>query len=243
MRTCIKHMWNILIVNYITNSCIWNTCVTWQGIDYTLPEDDTIVSKHVEAWNNCAFVGIFFFPVALRPNAGHGPFIHEVSRSHTRHITVGRTPLDAWSVRRRDLYLTTHNRQTSMPPGWIRTHNLSRRAAADPRLRPRGHWDRLLVIVPKYSVVRWVSVCIYELNYPIRFVWNSSFVVSTTKQRLDLLSSPWDRECVDYKKKILIFFFRLFTVFFFALLLPRSLHLSLHLSVIMTQLPASFVTR
>ena len=38
---------------------------------------------------------------------------------HTQwHITVGRTPPDAWSVRRRDLYLTTHNthtRQTSMP--------------------------------------------------------------------------------------------------------------------------------
>ena len=36
-----------------------------------------------------------------------------------RRITVGRTPLDVWSVRRRDLYLTTHNthnRQTSMPP-------------------------------------------------------------------------------------------------------------------------------
>jgi len=27
-------------------------------------------------------------------------------------------------------------------PDWIRTHNISRRAAADPRLRPRGHWDR-----------------------------------------------------------------------------------------------------
>ena len=39
---------------------------------------------------------------------------------HTqRRTTVGRTPLDAWSVRRSDLYLTTHNnhnRQTSMPP-------------------------------------------------------------------------------------------------------------------------------
>ena len=39
---------------------------------------------------------------------------------HTqRRTTVGRTPLDEWSVRRRDLYLTTHNthnRQTSMPP-------------------------------------------------------------------------------------------------------------------------------
>ena len=39
---------------------------------------------------------------------------------HTqRRTTVGRTPLDEWSARRRDLCLTTHNthnRQTSMPP-------------------------------------------------------------------------------------------------------------------------------
>ena len=39
---------------------------------------------------------------------------------HTRRCsTVGRTPLDEWSARRRDLYLTTHdthNRQISMPP-------------------------------------------------------------------------------------------------------------------------------
>ena len=36
-----------------------------------------------------------------------------------RRSTVGRTPLDEWSARRRDLYLTTHdihNRQISMPP-------------------------------------------------------------------------------------------------------------------------------
>ena len=39
---------------------------------------------------------------------------------HTqRRSTVDRTPLDEWSARRRDLYLTTHdthNRQISMPP-------------------------------------------------------------------------------------------------------------------------------
>ena len=39
---------------------------------------------------------------------------------HTqRRSTVGRTPPDEWSARRRDLYLTTHdthNRQISMPP-------------------------------------------------------------------------------------------------------------------------------
>ena len=41
---------------------------------------------------------------------------------HTQpRTTVGRTPLDEWSARYRDLYLTTHNthnRQTSMPPPW-----------------------------------------------------------------------------------------------------------------------------
>ena len=39
-----------------------------------------------------------------------------------RRTTVGRTPLDEWSARRRDLYLTTHNthnRQISMPPVWF----------------------------------------------------------------------------------------------------------------------------
>ena len=42
-----------------------------------------------------------------------------VAPNHTRRTTVGRTPRDEGSVRRRDLYLTTHNihkRQTSMSP-------------------------------------------------------------------------------------------------------------------------------
>jgi len=61
---------------------------------------------------------------------------------HTqRRATVGRTPLNEWSVRRRDLYLTTHNnhnRKTSMPPGGIQTQDRSRRVAVDLRLRPHG---------------------------------------------------------------------------------------------------------
>ena len=64
---------------------------------------------------------------------------------HTQQrSTVSRIPLEEWSARHRDLYLTTHNthkRQTSMPPGGIWTHDLSKRAAADLRLRPRGYWD------------------------------------------------------------------------------------------------------
>ena len=67
---------------------------------------------------------------------------------HTqRRTTVGRTPLDEWSARRRerDLYPTTHNnhnRQTSMPLCGIRTRNPRKRAAADPRFRPRCHRGR-----------------------------------------------------------------------------------------------------
>jgi len=62
---------------------------------------------------------------------------------HIWCATVSRTPLDEWSARCRDLYLTTrntHNRQISMPPSGIRTHDLSRRAAADLCLRLRGRW-------------------------------------------------------------------------------------------------------
>jgi hypothetical protein len=31
------------------------------------------------------YFGAFFFSLALRPNAGHGLLIREVSRSHTTH--------------------------------------------------------------------------------------------------------------------------------------------------------------
>ena len=63
---------------------------------------------------------------------------------HSRRTTVGRTPLDEWTARQRDLYLTTHNTQQSNihALGGIRTHDLSERAAADLRLKPRGYWDR-----------------------------------------------------------------------------------------------------
>jgi hypothetical protein len=65
-----------------------------------------------------------------------------------RRTTVGRTPRDEWLARRRDLYLdnTQHSQQTNIhDPGWILTHDLSRRATGGLRLRPRGHWDRQLV--------------------------------------------------------------------------------------------------
>jgi len=102
--------------------------------------------------------------VALRPNSGHGLLILDHAQ---RRIIVGRTSLDEWSARRRDLYLTTHNTQHRHPcPGGIRTHNPSKRAAVDPRLRPRGHWDRHYHCIGKScsfprakALIIWKPVC------------------------------------------------------------------------------------
>jgi hypothetical protein len=68
-------------------------------------------------------VGIIFsHSVSLRRNsptrARTASFVRFVDHTQ-RHSTVGRTPLDDGSARRRNLYLTTHNtpkRQTPMPP-------------------------------------------------------------------------------------------------------------------------------
>ena len=47
--------------------------------------------------------------LAQQPNAAQGPLILAFLDHTQWHITVGRTPLNEGSVRRRDLYLTTHN--------------------------------------------------------------------------------------------------------------------------------------
>jgi hypothetical protein len=54
-----------------------------------------------------------------------------------RHTTLGRNPLDEWSDRRRDLYLT------STFPGGVPNRSHSKRVAANANLKPRCPWDRL----------------------------------------------------------------------------------------------------
>jgi len=78
----------------------------------------------------------FFFSVALRPIAGHGLLILEVSRSHTtkchsRQDSSGRVI----SPSQRPLPDSTqHSQQTNIhATGGIPTHDFSRRAAADLR--------------------------------------------------------------------------------------------------------------
>jgi hypothetical protein len=74
-----------------------------------------------------------------------------IGPSHYRRFTIslrptalGRTPLDEWSSRRRDLYLTTHSTHDRHPCHQHDSNPQSprKRVAADPRLRPRDHRDR-----------------------------------------------------------------------------------------------------
>ena len=88
--------------------------------------------------------------MVLRPPSVPGP-------PHSRRTTVSRTPLDEWWARRRALFLTIHNNHNSR----IRTRNLIRRAASDLRLRPRGHWDRLIlqIRISKITALKVLRPC------------------------------------------------------------------------------------
>jgi hypothetical protein len=98
-----------------------------------------------------------FFSVALWPNAGHGVLILEVSRSNTmtHHIWYDSPGQVISSPQTPVPDNTQHSQQTNIhAPGGIQTHDLSRRAAADICLRPRGHWDRHIVDhTPIYSLL------------------------------------------------------------------------------------------
>ena len=110
------------------------------------------------------YIYIFFFMWRCDPTrVMASSFLRFLDHTQGR-TTVGRTPLDEWSARRRNLYLTTHNtQQTNIhAPGGIRTRDLSKRVAADLRLRPRGYWYRQMFITVriswKYSIYQLILV-------------------------------------------------------------------------------------
>jgi len=96
----------------------------------------------------------FFFFVVLRPNAGHGLLILEVSRSHTtthhsRYDSSGRVISSTQSPVPDK---TQHSQQRDIhAPGEIRTNDLSKRVAADLHIRPRGYWYQHIHIYITYE--------------------------------------------------------------------------------------------
>jgi len=107
----------------------------WYVVHNTLPVGDMVTEElhyHITDRQRIGYnipESVFFFSWRYKPHCGcilqpsSGALASSLKRflDHTqRRATIGRTPLDEWSVRRTDLYLTTHNthnRQTSMP--WV----------------------------------------------------------------------------------------------------------------------------
>jgi hypothetical protein len=82
--------------------------------------------------------------MAQQPIAGQGLLIIEASRSHsdTPH-SVGFLWTSDSPTPRTLPDSTQHSQETDIhASGGIRTRSPSKRTDADPRLRPRGHWDR-----------------------------------------------------------------------------------------------------
>jgi len=79
-------------------------------------ESEKLLKMQLDRCNRQSlFVCLFVFGATATQWAKPSSLIRFLDHTQ-RRITVGRTPLDEWSARRRDLSLTTHNRQTSIPP-------------------------------------------------------------------------------------------------------------------------------
>jgi hypothetical protein len=114
-----------------------------------------------------------------------------------RHTTLGRTPLDEWPVRRRDLYLTTHNthnKQISIPP-----------AAFEPtipaRERPQTHAiDRVATGIGKFAtytcvLIKSISECpsgaiMYECGWDIFVSGKHNYGSDLSDVSLGLFNDP-----------------------------------------------------
>ena len=83
--------------------------------------------------------------MARQPQMGTGVLVVEVTQSHSfRHATLS---VGLWTSDRpvaETADNTQHSQDTDIhTSGGIRTRNPKKRAGADPRLRPRGHRDKL----------------------------------------------------------------------------------------------------
>ena len=95
---------------------------------------------------NVQWIDIFFFfwrnspPPQWPAASSFTRFLDHTQTHQSRQDSSGQV-IRSWQRTPPDN--TQHSQQTDIhDPGGIRTHNLSRRAAADPRFRPRGRWDR-----------------------------------------------------------------------------------------------------
>ena len=106
---------------------------------------------------------IFLLFCGLTAPTGPGPLRYQGFTITLRHTTFGRTALDEWSARRRDVYLTTHNthtRQSSMLPAGFEP-------AVPANERPKTHaLYRVVTGIGNNSLIQFYCSTVY---YPICF--------------------------------------------------------------------------
>ena len=104
----------------LSRSGKWWTEILWWTLLYfgkSLRRNTKCWQEITSTWRNL-FVCLFVCGATAPQWAMASSFTRFLDHTQ-RRTTVGRTPLDEWSARHRDLYLTTHNthnRQISMPP-------------------------------------------------------------------------------------------------------------------------------
>ena len=127
-----------------------------------------------------------FFPMELQPQLGQClPIISALqSHSDTTH-SLGLL----WTSDQPDAETSTftkHSTQkklTSITPGGIRTSNPNKWAAADPRLRPRGRWFRLIFII---TLANLTTSAAGQVAFRLSWLFFVYFVVS-----------EWDHVCLN----------------------------------------------
>ena len=117
MVSCVHIFWlNFLFLQYSFGASSNLTGSLKRWITKSTGQHKTKLRDYV----NTKLIFTTLFLLARQPPSGPGPPHSLGLIDHTqRRTTVGRTPLDEWTARRRDLYLTTHithDRQTSMSP-------------------------------------------------------------------------------------------------------------------------------
>ena len=115
-------------------------------IDFQFRITDCILDhrsdKSSQLLSNSTLTKRWFIPTPnwLHSTCALGPYHCRGFKFTLRHTTIGRTPLDECSARRRNLYLkrnNTHKRQHPHP-GEIRSRNYNNRGAVDVRLTLLG---------------------------------------------------------------------------------------------------------
>ena len=120
----------------LLNVKAYRTCITYWKLKGQLQWSFVHIDIKIWSFVLQGLNLLIFFFLRCGPTRAMTSFLRFVDHTQWR-TTVGRTPVDKWSARRKDN--TQHTQDTDIHvPRRIRTHNLSRQEAPDVSLRPRG---------------------------------------------------------------------------------------------------------